>query len=63
MGRKNSGNGRRVRVTREVYALAVTAAHRAAEQEQEHPNYLPSRVFGSRRISRRMYKALKAQAA
>lgn len=59
MPRRNSTSNRRVRVTREVFALAAVAAHRAAQQEQGE--FLPDRVMGSRRISRRMLKALKAQ--
>lgn len=62
MARKNHGTNRRIKVNREVYALAALAAHRACDR---HPDelYLPNRVAGSRRVSRRMLKALKAQAA
>lgn len=63
MARKNRKGGNKVKVTREVFALAVVASHRAALRNQEDGNYLPGRVFGSRRITGRMLKALKAQAA
>lgn len=62
MARKNHSSGRRIRVTREVYALAALAAYRAGESDPDGL-YLPNRVASSRRVSRRMLKALKAQAA
>lgn len=61
MGRKNSTGNRRIRVTREVYAMAQVAAQRAAYEGSD--DRLALRVAGSRRVSQRMLKALKAQAA
>lgn len=63
MGRKNHKGSRHVKVTREVYALAVVASHRASLAGIEDGDFLPGRVFGSRRITPRMLKALRAQAA
>lgn len=59
MGRKNSTGNRRVKVTRELYAMAQVAAQRAAYDGSD--DRLAGRVAGSRRISRRMLKALRAQ--
>lgn len=61
MGRKNSTGNRRIRVTREVYAMAQVAAQRASYEGSD--DRLALRVAGSRRVSQRMLKALKAQAA
>lgn len=63
MARKNRTGRKQVKVTREVFALAVVASQRAALAQDEQAAYLPGRVFGSRRITGRMLKALKAQAA
>jgi hypothetical protein len=62
MPRRNSGNSKRINVTREVYALAAVAEHRARLDGREDEN-LPGKVFGSRRITRAMYRALKGQVA
>lgn len=60
MGRKHTSGNRRIKVTRELYAMAQVAAQRAAYEGGD--DRLALRVAGSRRISRRMLKALKAQA-
>lgn len=62
MGRKNHKSSGQVQVTREVYALAVLAQHRAEQEMVEGEYSLPVAVFGQRRITRRMAKALRAQA-
>lgn len=62
MGRKNHGNGRNIKVTREVIAMAALAAYRA-DQHDPDAMLLPGRVFGSRRITGRMLKALRGQVA
>lgn len=59
MGRKNTTSNRRIKVTRELYAMAQVAAQRASREGSD--DRLALRVAGSRRVSRRMLKALKAQ--
>lgn len=63
MARKNHTKGNRIKVTREVYALATLAAYRADASVEQGGDFLPGKVMGSRRISRRMLKALREQAA
>ena len=62
MARKNHKSSRNVTVTREVFALAAVASQRAALAADPQAGYLAGKVFGSRRITRRMLKTLKAQA-
>jgi hypothetical protein len=62
MARKNHKSSRNVTVTREVYALAAIASQRAALDQDPEAGYLAGKVFGSRRITRNMLKALRSQA-
>ena len=63
MARKNHPKGNRINVTREIAALAMLATYRADAAMEQGGDFLPGKVMGSRRISRRMLKALKEQAA
>lgn len=63
MARKNHRNSKRIVVTREVASLAALAMYRADARQEQGTDFLPGRVMGSRRISRRMLKALREQAA
>ena len=60
MARKNHPKVRYVKVTREVVALAALAQQRMDAHDREFR--LSARVMGSRRITGRMTRALRAQA-
>lgn len=61
MPRRNSRTSKRVKVTPHVYAMASIVAQRARERQEEQVGFLAGRVLGSRVVTRRMVRALKAQ--
>lgn len=59
MGRKTHGTNRKIRVTNQVREIAALVAMNA---EHDTPAaFLAGRVFGSRKITRRMWDGLRGQ--